>query len=152
MLRLFTVYGPWGRPDMALFKFVKRILEGVPIEVYGHGQMTRDFTYIDDVVEAICRLIECGPGHAETGGPAAPYRIVNIGAGAPIALEDFIGAIEAAVGRAAQRVDLPMQPGDVPATHADTELLRRLTGFTPSVPVREGVAAFVAWYRDYYRV
>ncbi len=150
MLRLFTVYGPWGRPDMALFKFVTRILEDVPIEVYGHGHMTRDFTYIDDVVEALCRLIECVPGHAETGGAAAPYRIVNIGAGAPIALGDFIAAIEAAVGRAAQRVDLPMQPGDVPATHADTELLRRLTGFTPSVPVRQGVAAFVAWYREYY--
>jgi UDP-glucuronate 4-epimerase len=149
VLRLFTVYGPWGRPDMALFKFVKRILADVPIEVYGHGRMTRDFTYVDDVVEAIRRLIECTPGRAETGLPA-PYRIVNVGTGAPVALEDFITAIEAALGRAARRVELPMQPGDVPATHADTELLRRLTGFTPSVSLREGVAAFVAWYRDYY--
>jgi UDP-glucuronate 4-epimerase len=152
VIRLFTVYGPWGRPDMALFKFVKHILEGTPIEVYGHGRMTRDFTYIDDVVEAICRLVECRPGRVESPSPVAPYRIVNIGAGAPVALEDFIAAIEAALGRAARRVDLPMQPGDVPATHADTELLRRLTGFTPSVSMRAGVAAFVAWYRDYYGV
>lgn len=150
VMRLFTVYGPWGRPDMALFKFVKNILQGAPIEVYGHGNMTRDFTYVDDVVEAICRLTERAPGPA--GGEPTPYRVVNIGAGTPVTLADFIAAIEAALGRTAQRLDLPMQPGDVPATHADTELLRRVTGFTPSVPVRDGVARFVAWYREYYGV
>jgi UDP-glucuronate 4-epimerase len=154
VLRLFTVYGPWGRPDMALFRFVKSIIEGAPIEVYGHGRMSRDFTYVDDVVEAVCRLIDRVP--ARTDGepglsPVAPYRIVNIGNGAPVPLVDFIAAIETAVGRAALRVDVPMQPGDVPVTHADTALLRALTGFTPAVPLRAGVAAFVAWYRDYYR-
>ena len=147
-MRLFTVYGPWGRPDMALFKFTGSIIAGTPIEVYGEGKMTRDFTYVDDVVEAICRLIERAPQSTA----AAPYRVVNIGNGSPIGLEDFIATIELAVGRKAVRRLMPMQPGDVPATWASTALLEALTGFKPRTTVAEGVRAFVAWYRDYYRV
>jgi UDP-glucuronate 4-epimerase len=146
--RLFTVYGPWGRPDMALFKFTKRIIEGTPIEVYGAGKMTRDFTYVDDTVEALSRLAELAP-NAENG--AVPYRVVNVGCGRPVGLEDFITTIEAAVSRKAVRYDLPMQPGDVTATWASTALLEQLTGFRPATPLAEGVRAFVAWYRDYYR-
>jgi UDP-glucuronate 4-epimerase len=158
VMRFFTVYGPWGRPDMALFKFTRNIIEGTPIEVYGAGKMTRDFTYVDDVVEAICRLAELVPGASDPGRatPAtasnAPYRVINIGGGRPVGLEDFIATIETAVGRKAVRRDLPMQPGDVSATWASTALLEQLTGFRPVTPVAEGVRAFVAWYRDYYRV
>jgi UDP-glucuronate 4-epimerase len=147
--RLFTVYGPWGRPDMALFKFTRSIIEGTPIEVYGAGKMTRDFTYVDDVVEAISRLAERAPA-ADLGKP--PYRIVNVGCGRPVGLEDFIATIETAVGRKADRRYRPMQSGDVPATWASTELLEKVTGFRPATPLAEGVGAFVAWYRDYYRV
>ncbi|MEA2989542.1 MAG: UDP-glucuronate 4-epimerase [Alphaproteobacteria bacterium] len=145
-MRLFTVYGPWGRPDMALFKFTKSIIAGVPIEVYGAGKMTRDFTYVDDAVEAIVRLT----GHAPAVG--VPYRVVNVGGGRPIGLEDFIAIIEDAVGSTAIRRDLPMQPGDVPATFASTALLEQITGFRPATPVEDGVRAFVAWFRDYYGV
>jgi UDP-glucuronate 4-epimerase len=149
MTRLFTVYGPWGRPDMALFKFTRSIIEGTPIEVYGAGKMTRDFTYVDDVVEAMGRLAERAPA---AGDGKVPYRVVNIGCGRPVGLEDFIATIEVAIGRKAVRRDLPMQPGDVPATWASTDLLEQLTGFRPATPLAEGVRAFVAWYRDYYRV
>jgi UDP-glucuronate 4-epimerase len=147
--RLFTVYGPWGRPDMALFKFTRGIIEGTPIEVYGAGKMTRDFTYVDDVVEALKRLAERSPA---AGNGQVPYRIVNVGSGQPVGLEDFIATIEAAVGRKAIRHDLPMQPGDVRATWASTALLEQLTGFRPATPLSVGVPAFVTWYRDYHRV
>ncbi len=145
VVRLFTVYGPWGRPDMAIFKFTRNIIEGSPIDVYGFGKMTRDFTYVDDTVESIRRLIDRPPT------PAAPYQVVNVGGGQPVGLLDFIDAIETAVGRKAIRHELPMQPGDVPATYASTALLERLTGFKPETPLSEGVARFVAWYRDRYR-
>jgi UDP-glucuronate 4-epimerase len=157
VLRLFTVYGPWGRPDMAIFKFTKNIIEGLPIDVYGHGDMARDFTYVDDVVEAVCRLIPHRPGQASADGqgsesPVAPLRIVNVGGGRPVQLEDFIAAIENAVGRKAIRNYLPMQQGDVPSTNADTRVLERLTGFRPTTPVEIGVRNFVSWYREYYGV
>lgn len=151
MTRLFTVYGPWGRPDMANFKFTKNILAGKPIDVYGMGRMTRDFTYVDDVVEALCRLVERPPDGGDDQGNA-PYRAVNIGSGRPVGLEDFIATIEDAVGRKAIRRNLPMQPGDVPATWASTAVLERLTGFRPATPLPHGIDAFVAWYRDYHRV
>lgn len=144
-IRLFTVYGPWGRPDMAIFKFTKNIVEGSPIDVYGFGKMTRDFTYVDDTVESIRRLIDLPPG------PEEPFRVVNVGGGQPVGLLDFIAAIETAVGRKSVRRELPMQPGDVPATYASTALLERLTGFKPQTPLREGVEKFVVWYRDHYR-
>ncbi len=149
IVRLFTVYGPWGRPDMALFKFTRNILAGDPIEVYGDGKMSRDFTYVDDVVEAIRRLSERAPV-AENG--AAAYRVVNIGCGRPVGLEDFIATIEAEVGRKAHRRHLPMQPGDVRATWASTALLEKLTGFRPGTSLAQGVHAFVTWYREYHRV
>jgi UDP-glucuronate 4-epimerase len=145
-IRLFTVYGPWGRPDMAIFKFTRNILGGLPIDVYGFGQMTRDFTYIDDTVESIRRLIDRPPD------PADPFRVVNVGGGQPVGLLDFIAAIEATTGRSAIRRELPMQPGDVPATYASTALLERLIGFRPQTPLKAGVEKFVAWYRDYYGV
>jgi UDP-glucuronate 4-epimerase len=149
MMRLFTVYGPWGRPDMALFKFTKSIIAGTPIEVYGAGKMTRDFTYVDDVVEAITRLADRAP---EAGDAKAPYRVVNVGGGQPVGLEDFIALIETAIGRKAVRRDLPMQQGDVPATWASAALLEQLTGFRPATPLSVGVPAFVEWYRAYHRV
>ncbi|MCV2882224.1 NAD-dependent epimerase/dehydratase family protein [Actibacterium sp. XHP0104] len=160
MFRFFTVYGPWGRPDMALFKFTKAILNGQPIDVYNHGDMRRDFTYIDDLVQGIRLLIDTVPERPEGGevppgdslSPVAPWRVVNIGNAQPVQLTDFIAAIEAATGLPAQRNLMPMQPGDVPATWADTALLERLTGYAPQTPVPQGVARFVEWYRDYYRV
>jgi len=145
-MRLFTVYGPWGRPDMALFKFTKNIIAGEPIEVYGAGRQTRDFTYVGDVVEAMVRLSQHAPERS------TPYRAVNVGGGHPVGLEDFIAIIEDAVGRKALRRDLPMQPGDVPATWASAAKLEEITGFRPAVPLSEGVRAFVSWYRDYYGV
>ena len=130
---------------MAIFKFTKNIIEGKTIDVYGFGKMTRDFTYVDDTVEAICRLTEQAP-------PAeAPFRVVKVGGGQPVGLLDFIAAIETAVGRKAIRHELPMQPGDVPTTYASTALLERLIGFKPQTPIGEGVGKFVAWYRDHYR-
>ena len=159
--RFFTVYGPWGRPDMALFKFTRGILEGTPIEVYNGGEMHRDFTYVGDLVRAIRLLIDAvppqpsnaGPGvPGDTLSPVAPYRVVNIGNGQKVRLADFVDAIEAECGRKADRRLLPMQPGDVPATWADNRLLMALTGYAPQTPLREGVARFVTWYRDYYGV
>jgi len=148
LFRFFTVYGTWGRPDMAIFKFTRNIIAGEPIEVYGSGNMRRDFTYVDDLVEAIARLAPLEP--PKTG--QAPYRIVNIGGGQPVGLNDFIATIEQAVGRAAVRLDLPMQPGDVPVTYAAPDLLKSLTGYAPSTPLAKGVKDFVEWYRGYYRV
>jgi UDP-glucuronate 4-epimerase len=157
--RFFTVYGPWGRPDMALIKFTKGILEGQPIDVYNHGQMDRDFTYVDDIATGIVLLADRIPvdptgadetDDRETVSPAAPYRVVNIGNGSPVRLLAFIEAIESALGKTAIRNYLPMQPGDVPATYADATLLERLTGFRPNTPITAGVERFVAWYREYY--
>jgi UDP-glucuronate 4-epimerase len=161
LFRFFTVYGPWGRPDMALFKFTRAILQGDPIDVYNHGEMWRDFTYVDDLVDGIVRLIDVVPRRPASAAavppgdslsPVAPYRIVNIGNSTKVRLTDFIAAIEAATGRAAIRNLMPMQPGDVPATWADATLLQRLTGHRPQTPVATGVARYVAWYRDYYEV
>jgi len=159
MFRFFTVYGPWGRPDMALFKFTRAILNGEAIDVYNHGRMQRDFTYIDDLVEGIGRLIDATPerpagpvAQGDSLSPVAPYRIVNIGNADPVPLMTFIEAIESATGRKASMNMMDMQPGDVPATWADTGLLTRLTGYSPRTPVAEGVTRFVHWYRDYYAV
>ena len=156
-LRFFTVYGPWGRPDMAHFKFTRAILEGEPIDVYNHGQMSRDFTYIDDLTRAIIALTGAVPGDAPASpqdslSPVAPFRIVNIGNSQPTQLMDYIAAIETACGREAEKIMHPMQPGDVPATWADTGLLHDLTGYTPQMDVRDGVQRFVDWYRDYYQI
>lgn len=156
VFRFFTVYGPWGRPDMALFKFVRTTLAGEPIDVYGEGRMARDFTYIDDLVEAITRLVDAPPVVGEpvaafdTLSPAAPFRVVNIGGGNPVGLMAFINAMERALGRTAEKHMLPMQRGDVPSTTAGHELLEVLTGFRPQISVDEGVSRFVAWYRDHY--
>ncbi len=155
--RFFTVYGPWGRPDMALFKFVRATIAGEPIDVYGHGKMERDFTYIDDLVEAIIRLIDHPPvmgapvGENDSLSGVAPFRVVNIGGGMPVKLMDYIAEIERCVGKPARKNFLDMQKGDVPATYASAELLEALTGYRPSTPVSAGIEAFVAWYRDYYR-
>lgn len=155
-VRLFTVYGPWGRPDMALFKFVDQMLAGKPIDVYGEGKMRRDFTYVGDVVDALVRLAERPPLLAEkiahdSLSDVAPFRVVNIAAGQTVQLTEFIEAIEAATGTRAQLNMLPMQPGDVVATQADTSLLRELIGSMQQTGVTEGVARFVQWYREYYR-
>lgn len=154
--RFFTVYGPWGRPDMALFKFVKNMLEGQPIEIYGEGKMSRDFTYIDDLVESVVRLSAVVPAESnrvasekvETLSHQAPFRIVNIGGGQPISLLDFVETVEKALGRPAKRVMLPMQQGDVPRTYASPDLLQALTGYTPGTSLEQGVAAFVEWYLE----
>lgn len=152
--RFFTVYGPWGRPDMALFKFTKAILEGRPIDVYNHGVMNRDFTYVDDLVEAVARLIGAVPGKEPVAhdslSPVAPFRVVNIGRGEPTSLLAFIEEIEKAVGRESQRNYMPMQPGDVPSTFAAADLLETLTGYRPTTSIAEGVSAFVRWYLDHY--
>jgi UDP-glucuronate 4-epimerase len=155
IFRFFTVYGPWGRPDMALFKFVDGIASGRPIDVYNNGVMERDFTYVDDLVEAVSRLIGVVPkvGLPVAGdslSPVAPWRVVNIGRGAPVNLMDFIGEIESALGQRASLNFMPMQPGDAAATFADTSLLHTLTRYRPSTPISTGVAAFCEWYRTYY--
>ena len=161
MFRFFTVYGPWGRPDMALFKFTKGIIEETPIDVYNRGEMYRDFTYVVDLVRAIRLLIDVPPQRPENPDEiaeydslsrAAPFRVVNIGNSEKVKLTDYIAAIEESVGKSAIRNDMGMQTGDVPATWADTTLLQELTGYRPETGYREGVAKFVAWYRDYYRV
>ena len=158
MFRFFTVYGPWGRPDMAHFKFTKAILKGDPIDVYNNGDMMRDFTYVDDLVGAIQALADVVPDVGQAVGlhdslsSVAPFRIVNIGNGAPVRLMDYIAAIEAACGRQAQKTFLPMQPGDVPGTWADTRLLETLIGAHTTTPLGEGMQVFVDWYRDYYDV
>ena len=154
--RFFTVYGPFGRPDMALFKFVAAILKGEPIDIYGEGRMSRDFTYVDDLVEGIVRLAALPP--SETNRVAAidtlshegPYRTVNIGGGQPVELIRFVETVEAAVGRPALRNMLPMQAGDVPRTFAAPDLIEALTGYKPQTPIEAGVARFVEWYRGYY--
>ncbi|HIF9382151.1 TPA: NAD-dependent epimerase [Photobacterium damselae] len=158
-LRFFTVYGPWGRPDMALFKFTNAIMEGKEIDVYNHGDMRRDFTYIDDIVEGVMRIQEVIPEPnpdwiVETGSPAtssAPYRVYNIGHGSPVKLMDYIEALEEALGIEAKKNFMDMQPGDVYMTYADTEDLFNATGYKPEVKVKEGVKAFVDWYRAYYQ-
>jgi UDP-glucuronate 4-epimerase len=159
VFRFFTVYGPWGRPDMALFKFTKAMLADEPIDVYNYGRMQRDFTYVDDIVTAIALLAEKIPltpvaadETDESLAPGAPYRVVNIGGGQPVQLLAFIEAIETCLGKTAKRNLLPMQPGDVPATVASADVLERLTGFRPATPVAVGVERFVKWYREYYQV
>ena len=161
MFRFFTVYGPWGRPDMAMFKFTRGVLEGTPIDVYNNGDMWRDFTYVEDLVRGIRLLINAVPQRPATPAdiapgdslsPAAPFRVVNIGNSDKVRLMDFIDAIEAETGRKAIRNYMPMQTGDVPATWADANLLKTLTGYQPQTNFREGVAAFVRWYRDYYQI
>lgn len=157
-LRFFTVYGPWGRPDMALFKFVKQILADEPIDVYNQGHHARDFTYIDDIVEAVVRVSDRAPApnpawsgdHPDPGTSPAPFRIYNIGNRQPVPLMDFIGAIETALGRTAKKNFLPLQPGDVPETFADVSDLSADVGFSPATSIEEGIAKFVAWYRDYF--
>ena len=157
-LRFFTVYGPWGRPDMALFLFTKAILAAEPIQVFNQGKMRRDFTYIDDIVEGVLRVTDRVPApnpewrgdRPDPGTSPAPYRIYNIGNNQPVELERFITAIETALGRTAVREYRPMQPGDVPATYADVDDLMRDTGFRPATPIEEGVRRFVAWYREFY--
>ncbi|WP_422029669.1 NAD-dependent epimerase/dehydratase family protein [Roseovarius sp.] len=159
MFRFFTVYGPWGRPDMALYKFVDAILEDRPIDVYNHGEMFRDFTYVDDLVRGIRLLIDAAPvrperpediAEGDSLSPVAPYRVVNIGNSQTVRLLDFVNAIEEALGKKAQRNLMEMQKGDVPATWADASLLQSLTGYRPETDVREGIARFVAWFREYY--
>ena len=159
-LRFFTVYGPWGRPDMALFLFTRAILDGRPIDVFNHGNMVRDFTYIDDIVEGVVRVVDrpaepnpaFDPERPDPGTSNAPYRVFNIGNSQPTPLADYIEAIEDALGRKAERNYLPMQPGDVPATSANTDELDAWVSFKPGTPVREGVRRFVEWYREYYGV
>jgi UDP-glucuronate 4-epimerase len=158
-LRFFTVYGPWGRPDMALFIFTKAILEGKPIEVYNHGKMRRDFTYVDDIVEGVIRTLDhpATPNQAwsgdmpDPGTSSAPARLYNIGNHQPVELLRFIEVLEKAIGKKAVKKLLPIQPGDVPATYADIEDLTRDVGFAPSTPIEEGIARFVQWYREFYR-
>ncbi len=161
MFRFFTVYGPWGRPDMALFKFTKAILDGKPIDIYNNGEMYRDFTYVDDLVTAIRLLIDVpppAPGHqskplkGDSLSPAAPFRVVNIGNSDKVRLLDFVATLEAKLGLTAQRNYMPMQTGDVPATWANADLLRSLTGYAPQTRIHDGIGAFVDWYRDYYQV
>ncbi len=159
LFRFFTVYGPCGRPDMALFRFVRAILADEPIDIYGEGEMKRDFTYIDDLVEGIVRLVDTPPVRdapvdpdLDSLSPAAPFRVVNIGGGQPVGLLPFIAVIERELGLTAKRNMMPMQKGDVRETVASADLLERLTGYRPATGVEEGVKAFVAWYRDYYRL
>lgn len=159
-LRFFTVYGPWGRPDMALFLFTKAILEGRPIDVFNHGRMKRDFTYVDDIVEGVIRVLDRTaepdaayvPEAPDPGTSNVPYRVFNIGNHQPVELMEFIGHIEAALGREAQKNLLPLQDGDVPATYADVDALSAWTGFVPATDLRTGIGRFVDWYRGYYRV
>ena len=147
-LRFFTVYGPWGRPDMAYFKFVEAIAQGRPIDVYNYGKMQRDFTYIDDVVEGIVRVL-AQPPQVKVGGKA-PYEVYNIGNHQPVELLRFIEIIENAMGRSVEKIMKPMQPGDVPATYADVDALKAAVGFCPSTPLEVGIGKFVAWYKNYY--
>ncbi len=160
MFRFFTVYGPWGRPDMAPYLFTSAIFDGRPIKVFNHGDMQRDFTYVVDLVRGIRLLMDAIPERPDDGtvpegdslSPVAPWRVVNIGNGEAVRLLDFIGAIEQAAGRKAEKQMLPIQPGDVPATWADTTLLKRLTGYAPETSVVDGARSYVDWHRDYYAV
>ena len=159
-LRFFTVYGPWGRPDMALFLFTKNIIEGKPIDIYNQGNHKRDFTYIDDIVEGIVRVHKSPPDEnlswdskkGDSSSSSAPYRVLNIGNNNPVKLEDFIKEIEKNLGKKAIKNFLPLQIGDVPETYADTDLLKNLTGFTPKVGIEEGVKNFVDWYLNFYEI
>ena len=151
--RFFTVYGPWGRPDMAMFKFTRGVIDGTPIDIYNHGEMSRDFTFIDDLVEAVARLSALAPVAGGRGAsPVAPYRTINLGGGTPVSLMGFIEAVEAAVGRPALRNYMEMQKGDVPKTFASADMLEQLTGYKPGTPVTIGVPKFVEWYRGFYGV
>ena len=158
-LRFFTVYGPWGRPDMAIFLFTRAILAGRPIEIFNHGKMLRDFTYVDDIVEGIVRVTDhtatadpaYAPDEADPATSNAPYRVFNIGNHTSVPLLDFVAEIESALGKAVEKRLLPMQDGDVPATYADTALLNDWVGFAPATSIHEGISRFVAWYRDYYQ-
>jgi UDP-glucuronate 4-epimerase len=157
-LRFFTVYGPWGRPDMALFLFTKAILEGRPIDVFNQGKMQRDFTYIDDVVEAVVRVLDRAPQRdpgfrTDAPDPAtswAPYRIYNVGNHQPVNLMTYIDTLEKALGKTAKKNFMPLQDGDVTSTFADTEDIRSFTDFAPATPVEKGIGRFVAWYRSHY--
>lgn len=157
-LRFFTVYGPWGRPDMALFKFARNILAGEPIDVFNHGNHTRDFTYIDDIVEGVIRASDApatpdadwNPAQPDPASSSAPWRIFNIGNSDPVKLADYIDALETALGKKAIRNLLPLQPGDVPDTYSNTTELTKATGYAPKTPVKLGVERFVAWYRGHY--
>ena len=159
-LRFFTVYGPWGRPDMALFLFTRAILEGRPIDVFNNGRMRRDFTYVDDIVEGVMRIIDRPPQgnpawNGMTPDPAsstAPYKVYNIGNSSPVRLLDFIEALEDELGKKARKNMLPLQPGDVEATWADVDDLAADTGYRPATPIQEGIKKFVTWYKDFYKV
>jgi len=159
-LRFFTVYGPWGRPDMALFLFTKAILEGRPIDVFNNGRMRRDFTFVDDIVEGVVRVLDCtaatnhafNSDHADPATSNVPYRVFNIGNNNPVALLDFIACIENSLGKNAEINFLPLQDGDVPVTYADTDALNDWVGFVPCTRIDQGIHRFVAWYRDYYEV
>jgi len=159
-LRFFTVYGPWGRPDMALFKFTRGILAGEPIPVFNHGRMVRDFTYVDDVAEGVVRVVdkiaapdpEWSSDDPDPARSRAPYRVYNIGNNQPVELLEYIAVLEEQLGKKAQMELLPIQPGDVPSTMADVSELERAVGFRPSTSVRDGIGAFVKWYKEYYNV
>lgn len=159
-LRFFTVYGPWGRPDMALFRFTKAIYEGQPIEVYNNGNMRRDFTYIDDIVEGVVRMVDhVATPNADWSGDApdsgsslAPYRLHNIGNSKPVELMEMIKTLEAELGMKAEYKMMPLQPGDVPDTYADVQTLQEAVGFKPNTPLRKGLQEFVSWYRGYYKL
>lgn len=157
-LRFFTVYGPWGRPDMALFLFTKAILAGEPIKVFNNGDMSRDFTYVDDIVEGVVRVVDAvadgnptwDPEHPDPASSTAPYRLFNIGNNSPVALMDMISTLERLLGREAEKEFLPMQPGDVRATYADVDALSDAVAFRPATPLETGIAQFVEWYREFY--
>lgn len=159
-LRFFTVYGPWGRPDMALFLFTRKILAGEPIEVFNHGKHTRDFTYVDDIVEGVIRTLDRVPAgdpdfdslNPSAATSSAPYRVYNIGNHQPVELAHYIEVLEAKLGRKAEKILLPLQPGDVPDTYADVQELTRDTGYSPATGVEVGIGRFVDWYRDFYEV
>jgi len=159
-LRFFTVYGPWGRPDMAMFLFAKAILEGKPIQVFNHGKMQRDFTYINDIAEGVIRVLDIpaepdatwDSKHPGPNSSVAPYRVYNIGNHQPVELLRVIELLEHTLGKKAEQIMMPLQPGDVPATYADVDDLVRDVGFKPATPIEEGVRHFVQWYRSYYNV
>jgi len=158
-LRFFTVYGPWGRPDMAMWIFTKAILAGEPIKLFNNGNMRRDFTYVDDVVESVVRLVDRQPAgnpnfsaaSPDPGSSSAPWRVYNIGNNKPVELLEVVRLLEEALGKKAKRELLPMQPGDVPATYADVDDLIRDVDFRPAMPIAEGIRRFIEWYRDYHR-
>jgi UDP-glucuronate 4-epimerase len=158
-LRFFTVYGPWGRPDMVMFKFTRAILEGHPMNVFNDGHMRRDFTYIDDVVESVVRIMDVIPtpdpewssDKPSQNSSKAPFRLYNVGNEEPVELTEVIAVLEEALGRKANQNMLPLQPGDVPATFADSADLAAVTGFAHRTPIREGIGKFVEWYRSFYK-